>query len=354
LIVYVDDEHANRVVFEASLKSRFRVETFESGYAALARLAKGDVAVLATDQRMPGVTGNEILRRAREISPSTERVVITAYDDAGPILEALNSGLASRYVVKPWVREELIATLESCLTVYRLRSEKLDLEHRLFAGERFVTMGAIAAGIFHDMSQPLLVIDSALPLFRSSDAEALDDSRAAIEHLATMVRGAKIFLSSGTRIENSGDAGEAAKTALQLCRGRLAHLHIALETEIGEKLPPTPVPTPAIVQVIVNLLVNASQALRKDGPPPSIRLSILEQRTGVEISVRDNGTGMTAEVLSRAREPFFTTKPAGEGTGLGLYSCQRLITGHGGSLDIRSVFAEGTTITVWIPPVESA
>ena len=349
LIVYIDDEHANRVVFEASLKSHFRIETFASGEEGLARLIPGDVAVLVTDQRMPGMSGNEVLRLARERSPQTERVVLTAYDEAGPILEALNSGLASRYVVKPWVRAELIATLESCLAVHRLRSEKLDLEHRLFAGERFVTLGAIASGVFHDMSQPLLVMSSTLPTFTSDDPDALVDSRAAVEQLAALVRGAKMFLTPGKTIESIGDAASAARTAIALCRGRIAQGEIDFKCELADALPPTPVPTPALVQVLVNLLVNAAQARRTEGPRSTIRLTIAIANGGILMTVRDNGSGMSPEVLAHVREPFFTTKPAGEGTGLGLFSCQRLVAGHGGTLEIQSTQGEGTTVSAWIP-----
>ncbi len=349
LIVYVDDEPANRTVFEASMKSRFRVESFASGEEALARLETGDVAVLVTDQRMPGLSGNEILQRARARSPNTQRVVITAYDDAGPILEALNTGLASRYVVKPWVRTELIETLESCLDVYRLRLEKISLEHRLFEGERFVTLGGLSAGIYHDMSQPLLVLSSALDTFEATDPTVMADAKVAAGQLLAMIRSAKQFLVPGGRVEPRGDAREASGAAATLCHGRLRNAGVALEIDIAETLPPTQMATTAIVQVLVNLLVNASQAIRGEGPKSIVKLRVRPGDGGVEMSVRDNGTGMPPEILAKALKPFFTTKPSGEGTGLGLFSCQRLATENGGRLSIESKAGEGTTVTLWVP-----
>ncbi len=275
--------------------------------------------------------------------------MITAYDDSGPILEALNTGLASRYVVKPWVRTELIATLESCLDVYRLRLEKLSLEHRLFAGERFVTLGTLSAGVYHDMSQPLLVVSSALGTFEATDPTVLTDARVAVDQLLAMIRSAKEFLVPGATVEPRGDARAASTAAVTLCRGRFRLAGVALESDISETLPPTQMATTAIIQILVNLLVNASHAKRAEGPKSIVRLGVHADGGGVEMSVRDNGTGMPPEILAKVRQPFFTTKPAGEGTGLGLFSCERLATTNGGRLSIESRAGEGTTVTVWVP-----
>src|SRR5262245_28140743 len=111
LVLYVDDEHANRVVFEQSLKSEFRIKTVEDAKSALEVLDHHEVAVLVSDIRMPEVDGLELLRRAKERHPNAIRMVITAYSDIDPILRAINEGLVARYIVKPWDREELIQIL---------------------------------------------------------------------------------------------------------------------------------------------------------------------------------------------------------------------------------------------------
>lgn len=348
LVVYVDDEEANRIVFQASLKGRYRIECFADGESAFPRIAAGEVAVLVTDQRMPGMTGNELLRKAQQIAPQTERVVITAYDDAGPILDALNSGLASRYLVKPWTREELVSTLESCLNVYRLREEKVALEHRLFQAERFVTLGAIAAGVFHDMSQPVLVIGTTIDS-GVTDAEALDDIRGAIRHLEGMVRGAKSFLAHNAPRE-PGDPAEAIRAAVSLCSARIRHsqARLAVDVRTEPALAKVRLSTTQLIQVLVNLLVNSSQALRPDREG-SIELSARADGEGVRITIRDDGIGMTPEVLAKVRQPFFTTKRAGEGTGLGLFTCQRAIEEAGGRMQIESSPSTGTAVTLSLP-----
>src|SRR6476659_1984512 len=97
LVLYVDDERANRIVFEQSFNKKFRIKSVDSGEAALAVIAEEPVAVLVTDQRMPGMSGDELLVRFKSLSPDTIRIVVTAYSDLDPILRAVNEGLVVRY-----------------------------------------------------------------------------------------------------------------------------------------------------------------------------------------------------------------------------------------------------------------
>src|SRR5512132_3409866 len=107
LVLYVDDEKANRIVFEQSV-TEFNVISASDGPQALEVMAQQDVAVLVTDMRMPEMSGEELLRIAKERNPQTIRMVVTAYADVDPILRAINEGLVARYIVKPWQRTELI------------------------------------------------------------------------------------------------------------------------------------------------------------------------------------------------------------------------------------------------------
>src|SRR5688572_1693533 len=98
LVLYVDDERPNRIVFESSLKSEFQIKTAADAKAALAIMDSEDVAVLVSDIRMPEIDGLELLRIAKDKHPTTLRMVITAFSDADPILRALNEGLVVRYI----------------------------------------------------------------------------------------------------------------------------------------------------------------------------------------------------------------------------------------------------------------
>ncbi|MGH7124952.1 MAG: sensor histidine kinase, partial [Stellaceae bacterium] len=263
-------------------------------------------------------------------------------------LEALNSGLARRYIVKPWTREEVLSALDACLEVYRLREQKLELENRLFQAERFVTLGAIAAGIFHDMSQPTLVIGTSLDPETLADPVALEDVKIASRQLDALVRGGKQFLMHRPATEEKGDTAAAVKAAISLCQARIRHDGVELGREVEERLPSTKLSTSSMIQILVNLLVNASQALPK-GKKATVVLIARPENGGVRLAVRDTGAGMSAEVLAKVRQPFFTTKPPGEGTGLGLFTCERLAREAGGRLEIESREGQGTTVAIWLP-----
>jgi DNA-binding NtrC family response regulator len=96
LVLYVDDERPNRIVFEASLKTEFRIKSVPDAKSALAALEVEDVAVLVTDIRMPEMDGLELLRQVKDKHPRTVRMVITAFSDIDPILTAINEGLVAR------------------------------------------------------------------------------------------------------------------------------------------------------------------------------------------------------------------------------------------------------------------
>src|ERR1044071_3425543 len=107
LVLYVDDERGNRVVFEQSLSAEFNVITAQHAAEALELLEAHDVAVIVSDMRMPLMSGDDLLRIVKERYPQVIRMVVTAYADVEPILRAINEGLVARYIVKPWIRTEI-------------------------------------------------------------------------------------------------------------------------------------------------------------------------------------------------------------------------------------------------------
>src|SRR5579863_3406686 len=130
-VLYVDDEFANRVVFEQSLKSEFAIKTAADGVEALTLLDQLEVAVIVTDMRMPTMSGEELLKIAMERYPRTLRVVVTAYSDIEPILRAINEGLVARYMIKPWQREELVQILRWAVEAWTFGKDTAELQKRL-------------------------------------------------------------------------------------------------------------------------------------------------------------------------------------------------------------------------------
>jgi len=111
LVLYVDDDRSNRIVFEQSLNAEFNLLTAQHAAEALELLEIHDIAVIVSDMRMPSMNGDELLRIVKERHPQVIRMVVTAYADVDPILRAINEGLVARYILKPWIHTELVQVL---------------------------------------------------------------------------------------------------------------------------------------------------------------------------------------------------------------------------------------------------
>ena len=121
---------------------------------------------------------------------------------------------------------------------------------------------------------------------------------------------------------------------------------VSLEPDFGSGLSPVACQRGEIEQVVVNLVVNAFQAVKDSG---RVRVETSSRQGGVVIRVNDDGCGIPETMIDRIFDPFFTTKPVGEGTGLGLAICYHIVRKHGGTLSVESSRGEGTTFTVDLP-----
>src|SRR5437764_3664433 len=156
LILYVDDERGNRVVFEQSLNAEFNLLTAQNAAEALDLLARHEVAVVVSDIRMPSMAGEELLRIVKERHPQVIRMVVTAYADVDPILRAINEGLVARYIIKQWIRTELVQVLRWAIEAWTFSRDSAALHRRLLETERLATLGSIASMLVHDLKQPLM------------------------------------------------------------------------------------------------------------------------------------------------------------------------------------------------------
>jgi two-component system sensor histidine kinase/response regulator len=379
LVLYVDDERGNRVVFEQSLKSEFTIKTVEGARQALDVLATEEVAVLVTDIRMPEVDGLELLRIAKDKYPNIIRMVITAFSDVDPILRAINEGLVARYIVKPWHREELIQVLRWATELWSFGKDSAELLRRLLETERLASLGGLTALYVHDLKTPIMVVNSTLDELRAV-AEAVPALHAAIEQAPIDPRVKARLLQN---IDDTPELVQDAKQASDLIRGMVKGLTEYIRNEKPSE-PPVIDPIPIIdftlnmfqrvtvhaaaqigyhgskqlphvrispvdlTQVLVNLVNNATQAVAARGEPNRhIAVEARTQGDMLELQVRDEGIGMAPEVLKRVGTPWFSTRS--EGTGLGVANCQRLIGRAGGRMRIESKQGVGTTVTILLP-----
>jgi response regulator RpfG family c-di-GMP phosphodiesterase len=149
-ILIVDDEAANLRVLERLFRRQYEIVGAVSGAEALELLRVHDIALIISDQRMPGMTGIEFLKRAAELRPHTVRIILTGYTDVNALVEAINSGIVYKYVTKPWINEDLQQTVNRALqhyetikNQYELRQQNERLRSRLKATrESFVRVVA--------------------------------------------------------------------------------------------------------------------------------------------------------------------------------------------------------------------
>lgn len=356
-ILYVDDEVANLIVFEEWFGCDYTLTTYPHPTAALEQVVKGGVAVVVTDQRMPGMFGTELLAKVAKASPTTIGIIVTAYDDAPIIRKALNDRLALSYILKPYRQSEMRAVLDAALEAHALAIARQDLEERLIKNEPVTTIGNLASSLLHDLQQPLASISSQLvDLVPEVEANGSELARELVAEIVLARDAIKLFV-EGTlaQIKNrprqgGGDVGAALVHAVSLVKGAITAKAGYLELE---GIPPPgavfmPLDTYELTRIVVNLLANAKQAIEK-GSGQRITLAVTATDGAIDVVVRDTGPGMSPELLARLGERNFTTKA--EGTGIGIYTARRVLAEVGGSLSFESTVGVGTAVRIHLPRI---
>jgi signal transduction histidine kinase len=359
-ILYVDDDRSNRTVFRATLTPAFRITCAESGEAALGVLEREEVAVLVSDQRMPGMTGVELLETTAREYPDVVRILLTGYSDLEAATDAINRGQVARYIRKPWRPEELHAAVAEALDVFRTRSRLRALEGRLRETERVYAVGVVAAGVAHDLRNPLMIARLSLERAQKSLQAGPDGSEPnalasverageAVERISEIVAGIDLSQRK-TRAKTTADLAEVIRLTISFLEGAFRKRG-ALEVDLDPVPKVLGSPT-ALSQVTLNLLVNALEAL-PEGKDPAARVTLRLRREGSSalMEVEDNGAGMPPETLERIFDPFFSTKEDG-GTGLGLAISKRIVDEVGGRLEATSTVGAGSCFAVRVPLAE--
>jgi signal transduction histidine kinase len=382
LILYVDDERGNRVVFEHTFAEKFHVKVVASAEEALELFKKESVSVLVTDQRMPDMSGNDLLVRVKELYPEVIRIVITAYSDLDPLLSAVNEGLVARYLVKPWDRLELERILHWAVQAHALGLQSSALQLRLIETERLVTLGTISAAVVHDLIQPLthmtynadflasnaqlakdlaeLVRKNAKKLgltepelhaeFLEELLQVAQDLREGCAYLTGTVSRLRPFMGAARAETGTVETDPLAviQYAMNVCRVVAHEADADFLYDGPNELPKVAMDTTELTQTMINLLTNSAQSLREaDRPSSRVLVRAIDLGSVLRIIVADNGVGMSDEVLAKLGTPFFSTRP--NGTGLGIMQCRRFIEKVGGKLSFQSKPGDGTTVTIEIP-----
>jgi len=231
-------------------------------------------------------------------------------------------------------------------------SELQTIEHQMRQSDRLATLGQLAAGVAHEIGNPLTSISSLVQLLerRVQDEDhisKLGRIRANIERITKIVHELVDFTRpQGTDVQ-AVQINDVVQNAVGLMSYDNRSQKIKIDLDLSPNLPRIKASPDKLHQVIVNLLVNAFDAMKEGGGQILITTTI--DGSSVTIKVTDNGGGMNPEVMDKIFEPFFTTKDVGKGTGLGLSVSHGIINSMNGSLNVTSLPGEGATFLIEIP-----
>lgn len=413
-ILIVDDEEIVRKMFANCLSERYTCVEAASVNEALAHLKSDEFSLVLTDMIMPGLSGVELLRKIIETYPYTAVIMVSGIDRPQRALDAVRLG-AFDYLFKPCDLDVLELTVERALErrtlLLNARQYKLDLEVRnnelvqgkaqlerlqaqIIQSEKMASLGQLAAGIAHELNNPVGFVYGNLGLLNEcvggllkllkfyDDAglseqtaagaalikeqieyqnsledlnSIISDCREGAERIRDIVQNLRTFSRLDEAAFKKTDLHEGIDSTIRLLSRYFSADNITLVRDYGE-LPLIDSFSGQLNQVWMNLLVNAAQAVSTT--IGEVRISTYMDEEFVNIVVSDTGCGISSEHLTRIFDPFYTTKPIGEGTGLGLSISFGIVQRHGGTITVETEPNKGTSFKVTLPinikiPVES-
>ncbi len=365
-VLVVDDEILVLKLINSMLIDRYKIFLAGSVKEALTILDNEEnlVDLIISDVKMPGEDGISVLKRFRENFPHIPVILISAHADKDIAIEAVHSG-AYDFLEKPFREDELIASIERTLKNLELQSELFTIQQRMKDSEKMAEMGLMAGSIAHEIVNPISIITAQMTKLKKladkSEGEFPELQKIADKSLEMVTKVSRIIKSLRNLSRTSGEVDdfepvkvlEVINDATVLCQDRFKARGLAFKEVI--EIPGNLILSCShvgISQVLVNLLNNAEQAI-KNNPEKWVSLEASLKDDFLIIKIIDSGNGIPMKVQEKMFETFFTTKPIGEGTGLGLSTCVRIIEAHRGTIKIDND-APNTTFVISIPLKQAA
>lgn len=388
-ICVADDDSTSRTMLRLILeKWGYQVVLCADGREAFEILSAPDGPRLALlDWMMPGLDGVQTCRRLREELPCINYyiILVTARAEDADVISALRSG-ADDYVSKPFsptilqARMEVgIRTLEMHRTIgeYATRMQQLAASRaaQLVHADRMASLGLLSASVAHEINNPasflsvnVRTIQDLWPAVASSLGSSpsetdkvraaalaeempsilreMDDGLSRIRQITSELR---CFSRTGQGTPAEIDLGTSLHKALRICSIRLdGTVQVAIDLPDG--LPKVLADATKLEQVFVNLVMNAADAM-EDSPRRELSISAFMTDSVITVRFQDTGPGIPSDKAASLFQPFFTTKPAGKGTGLGLYISRGIVEEFGGALRLEPTTTRGASFVVTLPPV---
>jgi signal transduction histidine kinase len=407
-VLIVEDNPDMRELLSMIVGREFRIRVASNGREALEAVGESAPDLVLSDVMMPEMSGIDLCKAIKENveTQAIPVVLVTSKAEREMKIEGLERG-ADDYVTKPFHPRELLARVRSLVRVRGLqkiladRNETLErtlrdlkqAEVQLVQSERLAAVGELAAGIAHEVNNPVnfalnaaRAMDATVKELRDlanrvttldfGDTEQLareveelraeqqsgraDDLAATLVELSeivsdglkrthVLVRDLRDFAAASQSDERVAgcDLGKGLRSTIQLLKYGLKERNASIELDIEEGVPTICGDSGALNQVFLNLIKNAAEAFSPEGG--SIRVSLHCDDGAVVVTVADDGPGIPEDARSLLFEPFFTTKAAGEGAGLGLSISRKIVVAHGGELEVSSEVGRGTRFSVRLP-----
>ncbi|HEY4332659.1 MAG TPA: response regulator [Ilumatobacteraceae bacterium] len=321
--------------------------------------------VVFSDWAMPQFSAPEAFDVLRKNELDLPFIIVSGTVGEEVAVEALRSGAHDFFAKDRLVR--LVPAVERELREANTRREQTLLREQLLISDRMASVGILAAGVGHEINNPLAAVLGnielalhELDMLRDSTGggdprlvtihEELAEAHASALQIRYVANDLKLFARADNDNRSAVDVEKVIESSLRMAHTEIRHRSRVI-TSYG-KVPAVDANESRLAQVFLNLIVNAAQSIpegRADENEINVSTSV-EPSGEVVVTVRDTGSGMSADVKNRLFTPFFTTKPIGVGTGLGLSICHRIITSFGGTITVASELGKGTTFRVQLLP----
>ncbi len=377
LVLVVEDNSDLNQFIRDSLAADYHTDFALDGAEGLRKVIALKPDLVVSDVMMPELDGLSLLREIRSDPRvrTTPVILLSARAGEEAALTGLENG-ADDYLVKPFSARELLARVRTHLEMAKLRrSLERELEQRvsertselvqkndelqvttqqLWHTSKLATMGELAASIAHELNNPLATIslrtEQLMTLVGEQERLSIGIILNEIERMAELVRNMLEFSRRTHAQVSTVDVREEITKSVEFIAYYLRKCRVEVTTQFADSLPMIHVDRQQLRQVFLNLLTNATDAMPAGGEI-AIKATEGELRNSpaVLLAFTDTGQGISKDKLEKIWEPFFTTKPEGKGTGLGMGICRRVVEDHNGGITVESELGRGTTVTIALP-----
>lgn len=366
-ILLVDDEADFRQTLAKRLTRRgLVVEEAGGGREALEKLAAREAEVVVLDVKMPEMDGLTAMGRIKDLHPAIEVILLTGQASTADGVEGMKAG-AFDYLTKPVEIEHLAGKIRQAHDLIHRETEKAQeaefrakMEQRLIATERLASLGTLASGVAHEINNPLAIISEAAGWLKGrADREeslpeglkdnlnlALGKIESSVERARRITHNLLSFARQRSSAVQEFDLEDLAAEVVELTKKTAAEAQAQVNVRVETTQTRLWSDPYQVRQILINLVTNGLQAVQAGG---EVSLTIDGDGEEATVVVADDGPGIPPENLERIFEPFFSTKPPGAGTGLGLSVSRGLVDKLGGRIEVMSRLGEGASFKVTLP-----